>query len=130
MLMFGLETTFRSLRRTRFHARQTWIVPVAISSIVVSLIALWLSAFLVPGRDRCFASLMFWTKTYSKPAIAFAGGIMLTHLVSGTIITIQLLHTAEVDRIERIAASRVVYSLGVDVLILVSHKLHVWQHPS
>lgn len=89
------------------------------------MIALWLYAFLVPAKDKCHASLIWWTRKYARPAIAVAGGIMFTHIVNGTVITIQLLHTADIDRFERIAASRIVYSLGVDVVILVSHSSYI-----
>ena len=120
VLIFSLETTFRSLCKTRFCPRRKWDTPVYIGVIIVLLIGLWLSAFLVPSPDMCPGFLMWWTEHYTKPAIVLAGGMMLTHVISAIVIVVRLLSTTKIDRSERIAASRIVYSLVINTIILVS----------
>ena len=44
---------------------------------------------------------------------------MLTHIISAVVLIAQLLKTTKMDRAERIAASRIVYSLAINIVILV-----------
>ena len=42
------------------------------------------------------------------------------HLIAAAVITLQLMNTVDIDGDERIAASRVVYSMAINVAIIVS----------
>jgi hypothetical protein len=57
---------------------------------------------------------------YNKIAVALASGFVFTQLLSAAIIAIQLIRTVNIDREERIAATKVVYTLVTYALILVS----------
>ncbi|MCJ1439825.1 MAG: hypothetical protein MMC23_000306 [Stictis urceolatum] len=119
ILVFSLEVTWRSIQRTRFKPRGKWTTPICLATAALLLLALWLIAFFWPALDMCPASLIWWTVHYSKLGVVFGPGIILTHFISAAILTRQLWRTVKMDRDERIAASRVVYSLGVNVLIIV-----------
>ena len=80
---------------------------------------LWVSAFLLPANDQCGASLIRWTGDYAKLGVILSASIIFTHFVSAWIIITQLLRTVKMDRNERIAATRVVYALGLNTVILV-----------
>ena len=84
------------------------------------MIGLWLSAFLYPTPDQCWGSLLWWTLHYTTPAVVLTAGVMGTNLIAGVMLTTQLYRTVQMERAERIAASKVVYSLGINVVILVS----------
>ena len=120
VLVFGLETAHRSLLRVRFRSRGYWSTPICLATIVSLTTILWLISFLLPTNDQCTGSLVVWTSHYAPIATAFGSVIILANLLSAALIAYQLLKTAEVDRGERIAATRIVYTQGMSVLILVS----------
>lgn len=123
ILVFSVEMTFRAVCKEHFRVRRRWETPSYIALIGLLLLGLWLSAFLMPNAvpedGMCIGSIMWWTAFYSKIAVVIASGIILTHLISAVLISLQLWRTVKMDPSERIAASRVVYSVGVNALILV-----------
>ena len=120
VLVFAFETSIRSLWRNRFCPRGTWATPVCLGVIVTIETALWLSAFLQPAKDQCTGSLVVFTSHYASTAIVLAIGVILFLLICGSVITIQLIRTVRMDREQRIMATRVVYTIGMSVVILVS----------
>lgn len=74
----------------------------------------------MPSKDLCPGNLSWWTAHYAKIAVVLVSGIIFTHIISVTIIAVQLFKTIKMDRDERIAASRVVYTLGINIITLVS----------
>ena len=120
MLVFGIETTFRSLRRNRFPSRNRWHIPTALAVIVALTIFLWAASNIFPTRGACVTGLIWWTARYFKLAIVICSGLVFFYILSATIITVQLIRTIKVDRAERIAATRVVYYLVANAWIIVS----------
>ncbi|MCJ1401388.1 hypothetical protein MMC11_004601 [Xylographa trunciseda] len=119
VLVFGLETTRRSLLRGRFRARGYWSTPICLATIISLTTLLWLLSFLLPTNDTCTGSLVVWTSHYAPIATALGSVIILANLLIAGLITYQLLRTADVDRGERIAATRIVYTQGMSIFILV-----------
>ena len=120
MLVFGLETTFRSLRRERFPSRNRWHIPTALAVIVAITLFLWAASNVFPTRGACVTGLIWWTARYFKLAIVLCSGLLFLYITSAIIITNQLVKTVQIDRAERIAATRVVYYLVVNTWIIVS----------
>ena len=120
MLIFGLETTFRSVRSDRFRARSGYATLSCIVIIALLVLATWIPSFLLPAKDICLGSLIWWTEKYSLIGLILGANIILTYVLSAAVITTQLLRTNKMDRDERIAATRVVYYLGVSSIIVVS----------
>lgn len=118
---FGLETAVRSIRRNGLCARGTWETWLTVGFITLLTLMMWLSSFLLPADDSCIGSLVWWTENYALIAIVLIPVIILVNSVTSTIIIIQLLRTTKVDRKERIMASRVVYTIILSIVLLVSH---------
>lgn len=119
MLVFGLETAFRSLRRVRFPSRNRWHIPTAIAMIATMTFAAWATANVFPTRGKCLTGLIWWTARYAKLAVVLALGLLALYPASAVIITVQLVKTVTVDKAERIAATRVVYYLAVNTWLIV-----------
>ena len=119
ILVFSLEIMFRSLRRSRFKPRGRWTVLICVAVVILLTLALWLSAFLSKANEMCWGSLLWWMIHYGRVALVLVAGLLLTNLVTAAILIIQLVNTPEMDKSERISATRVVYSLGMNAVILV-----------
>ncbi|KAL8789546.1 MAG: hypothetical protein Q9195_006773 [Heterodermia aff. obscurata] len=118
MVVFGVETTFRSLRRNKFASRNRWHIPTALAVIIGLSIFLWAASNVFPTRGACVTGLIWWTARYFKFAIVICSGLLFLFTTSAIIITVQLVKTVKVDRAERIAATRVVYYLVVNTWII------------
>ena len=124
VLAFGLETAIRSLRRNTLCARGTLETSLTVVFISLLTLILWLSSFLLPSDDKCVGALVWWTENYALIAMVLIPIIIIINSVTSTIIVVQLLRTSKVDKKERIMASRVVYTLYLSIIILVS-RIHV-----
>ena len=122
-LIFALETTIRSVRRSRFRARGKWDTFICLAAIIFAVTGTFLPALLIPAPDRCLATLIWWTEHYAKVAVVLGLSIIVLFLFSAAIITTQLLRTVKMDRDERIAATRVVYYLVLNVFTIVSFEV-------
>ena len=123
MLVFGLETTFRSLRRNRFPTRNKWHIPTALAIIVALTVFMWAATNVFPTRGACLTGLIWWTARYFKLAIVVCSGLLFLYTTSTVLLTVQLIKTVNVEKAERIAATRVVYYLVVNTWLIVSHTL-------
>ena len=119
-MVFGMETTFRALRRNKFPSRNRWHIPTALAVIVALTIFLWAASNVFPTRGACVTGLIWWTARYFKLAIVVSSGLLFLFITAAIIITVQLLKTVKMDRAERIAATRVVYYLVANTWIIVS----------
>ena len=128
ILVLSLEIMFRSVRKPRFKPRGRWTVLGCVAIVILFMLALWLVAFLSKTVDSCWGSLLWWTLHYGRPALALTAGTMFTNLVTAIILVVQLVKTIQMDKSERIAASRVVYSLGMNFVILVSQSINPKNH--
>ena len=122
MLIFGLETTFRSLRRVRFPSRNRWHIPTAIVVIALTIFSAWAATNVFPTRGKCLTGLIWWTARYAKLAVVLAVGLLVMYPASALIITVQLVKTVKVEKAERIAATRVVYYLVVNTWLIVRQR--------
>jgi hypothetical protein len=119
-LVFGLECTFRSLRRIPFQARGKHDVTICCATIVLMLIATWIPSHILPEPDICFASLVWFISRYGKAGLIIlstVGGLLLISAVS---IFTRLSTVTMIDQHQRIAASRMVYYLVLGIVSLVS----------
>ena len=73
-----------------------------------------------PLHDHCIAGLVWWASFWSPTAIAINFVIIAFYLLIASLIAYQLVRTVKVEREERIAASRMVYYLGVGTILMVS----------
>ena len=119
MLVFGLETTFRSLRRVRFPTRNRWHIPTAIMLVAAMIFFAWAATNVFPTRGKCLTGLVWWTARYAKLAVVLSSGLLTLYPASAVIITLQLVKTVKVEKAERIAATRVVYYLVVNIWLIV-----------
>ncbi|KAL8778205.1 MAG: hypothetical protein Q9213_007513 [Squamulea squamosa] len=87
ILAFGVETTVRSLQGKRFPCPTSLGV--------------------------CPTTLVWWTINYTDIGLAAGSGLLFCDVVCAIIITLQLMRTVDIDRNQRIAASRAVYYLIV-----------------
>lgn len=119
MVVFGLETTFRSLQRARFHPRGKWNIPLCLAAVPILTLLTWTPSNFSPSKGECIASLIWWTAAYAKLGVVIATSLILTYALCALVITLQLLRRIKTDRDERIAATRVVYYLVPSVVLLV-----------
>ena len=122
MLVFGLETTFRSLQRARFHPRGKWNIPLCVAAVPLLTLLTWTPSNFSPTRGQCLASLIWWTAAYAKLGLVIAISLILTFSLCATVITSQLVRRIKTDRDERIAATRIVSYLVSSVLLLVRYQ--------
>ena len=94
-------------------------MPASVFIVILSMLGLWLAAFLSQPPDQCWGSLLWWTLHYGKVSLVLTAGMLLTNLITATVLVIQLVKTIDISKSERLAATRVVYALGVNVIILV-----------
>lgn len=118
-MVFGLETSFRSTRRVRFSSRPPWHITSAIAVIATMVFAAWAATNAFPTKSRCLSSLIEWTAPYAKLAVVLASGLLFLYPASAVIISIQLVKTVKIDKLERIAATRMVYYLVLNTCLVV-----------
>ena len=86
---------------------------------MVLITVTWVPSLLLPAQNHCLATLIWWTGHYAEIGLVLGSSLCFIYILSAAIITIQLVRTIEVDRDERIAATRTVYYLLIGVFILV-----------
>lgn len=119
-LVFGLECTFRSLRRIPFQARGKYDVTICCATIVLMLIATWIPSHIFPEPNICFASLVWFISRYGKPGLIILSTVGGVLLISAVTIFTRLSTVTMIDQHQRIAASRMVYYLVLGIVSLVS----------
>lgn len=121
LLVFGVEVSIRGFHKHRFAARGRWNTLICWVVVVTLLAVTWIPSQVDPARyDKCIASLVWWAAPWSRIAIVINALLILVYVFVAALIAFQLFRTVEVDREERIAASRMVYYLGVGVILMVS----------
>ena len=118
-LVFGLECTFRSLRRIPFQARGKYDVAICCATIVLMLIATWIPSHIFPEPDVCFASLLWFISRYGKAGLIILSAVGGLLLISAVTIFTRLSTVTTIDQHQRIAASRMVYYLVLGIVSLV-----------
>lgn len=118
MLVFGLETTFRSLHKDRFRHPKRWNILLCVTAILVLTIMTWVPSKVSPTRRACLASLVWWATDCAKLGLGIASGLLLTFLVCAAVIIAQLVRTITMNRDQRIAATRTAYYLIISASIM------------
>ena len=127
MLVFGLETTFRSLQRARFHPRGKWNIPLCVAAVPFLTLLTWTPSNFDKSKGPCLASLIWWTVSYSELGIVIGTFLTVTYSLCALVITLQLLRRIKTDRNERIAATRVVYYLVPSIILLVWFPYQIYR---
>lgn len=122
-LVFGIEMAWRSLRSERFAPRGKWNTIVCVAVIKFLLLLTWVPTIVWPMYNRCFGSLIWFSMRYDLLILVILLVLVSFCLLLATVISIQLMRTAEMDPNERIAASRMTYYLLVIAVIYVRTKL-------
>lgn len=119
LVVFGVEVAYRGFKDEKFGPRGPWNTPICWSTVAFLMLLIW-----IPSRareaepDRCLANLIFFASTWSDFGVAINSLLVLAYLVLGSLITWKLYKTAQIDREERIAASRMVYYLAVGAFLM------------
>ncbi|PHH63436.1 hypothetical protein CDD81_5815 [Ophiocordyceps australis] len=103
-LVFGLETTVRALWRPRFPPRPKWVVPAALTVVVLALISAYVVTRFKLPPNFCFAELMWLVKRWSAGCVGLLLGIALALLVGSIIIFVQLYRYRRSSEVERVPA--------------------------
>lgn len=124
LLVFGLETAARGFQRKRFAPRGRWNTPICWSIVGVMFIFTWIpSKVRPPKRDKCLASLIWWAAPWSHLAILLNSITIVVYVGTALAIGLQLFRSVKIRREDRIAASRMVYYLGIGIVLMVSEEI-------
>lgn len=85
MLVFGLETAFRSLRRVRFSSRNRWHISTVIVVIATVIFAVWGATNVISTEGECLTNQIWWTARYAKLAVVLAPILLVLYPVSAVI---------------------------------------------
>lgn len=118
MLVFGLETTFRSLHKDRFQHQKRWNIMFCVTAAIILTLVTWVPAKVFSRRRACLASLVWWTADWTKVGLVLASGLLLTFLVCAAVIIAQLARTITMNRDQRISATRTAYYLVISASIM------------
>ncbi|KAL8933326.1 MAG: hypothetical protein Q9211_005841 [Gyalolechia sp. 1 TL-2023] len=118
ILVFGLETTFRSLHKDRFQHQKIWSILLCLIAVLTMTLVMWVPSRVSQRWRPCFASLVWWPRHYAKIGLIIASGLLLTFLVCASLIMTQLMRTIKTDRDQRTAATRVAYYLVISALVM------------
>lgn len=120
VLVLGIETVYRGLRKDRFASRGRWNIIICWVAVAVMLLLTWIPTRARPrAHDRCRAILLVFALPWADVAFGITLALIILYLAMGAILVAQLLRTVKLDRTERIAASRMVYYLGLAAALLV-----------
>ncbi len=119
MLVFGLETAFRSLRRVRFSSRNRWYISTVIAVIITVIFAIWAATNVILLEGGCLTNQIWWIERYAKLTVVLAPILLALYPASAMIISVQLVKTVKVDRADRVAATRLVYYLVFNTWLIV-----------
>ncbi|KAL1964246.1 hypothetical protein VTN77DRAFT_7204 [Rasamsonia byssochlamydoides] len=126
LFVFGIETVYRGLWKDRFASRGRWNVTICWVAVPVMLLLTWIpTSVRQPAQDSCVARLLVFALPWADVAFGITLGLIISYLAMGGILVAQLLRTAKLDRTERIAASRMVYYLGL-AAALFSFVIPLW----
>ena len=120
-LVFGAETTYRSLRREKFGPHHKLTFPICLGSVGALTFFTWIPTAVDKHTDQCRGSLVWWTSGHGTLAVVLLSLLMVSCLAMAVIIILQLLKSVRTESNYRIAASRMVYYLIFNVLLIVSN---------
>ncbi|RFU34664.1 hypothetical protein B7463_g1590, partial [Scytalidium lignicola] len=110
-LVFGLECTVRSMRALPFPPRRKYDVWICLGLVILMLLGTWVPSHIHPEHDVCFASLLWFISRFGVDGLILLSICAGLIFISAITIFFRLSRANSVDRDQRIAASRMVYSL-------------------
>lgn len=127
LLVFGIECAARSFGRDRFSPRGRWNITLCWIIIGLMLLIAWIpNKVETSHHDNCLADML----GFVSPQADFAFGMSLVliglYLLIAFTVAFQLYRTVDIERAERISASRMVYYLVLGAIILVSSPTVPW----
>ncbi|KAM3500044.1 hypothetical protein MY11210_009553 [Beauveria gryllotalpidicola] len=114
--VFGMETTVRAFRRRAFDSFGKWTVSICVALVAVSLIATYAVTRAVQPPNFCFPSLFWFVQRYRVLCFALFTTISASLLLGSVITFTRLYQSSTGGIIERIAASRMVYYMGIGTI--------------
>lgn len=121
LLVFGIEFATRGIGKNRFSRRGRWNITICWAIVGLMLLLSWIPTMVrSPIRDHCLADLLVFVFPWADIAFGLSLALIVSYLIITFTLTIQLYRTVEIERPERIAASRMVYYLVLGAIIFVS----------
>jgi hypothetical protein len=88
------------------------------------LLLLWIPTRIrQPVKETCRADLFVFTLPWADVAFGVTLWLICSYAILGLVLTIQLLRTPRMDRTQKIAASQMVYYLGLAIVVSVSVRI-------
>ncbi|KAH7362212.1 hypothetical protein B0T11DRAFT_328311 [Plectosphaerella cucumerina] len=115
-LLFGLESSFRAIRKEAFAPRGKWTVTGTLVFLGAILLATFLVSHFIQPPSFCFPSLFWFVQRWKKGIFVAFIVIAALLFISSVIIFARLHSCCSVDITERIAASRLVYYLAIGII--------------
>ena len=122
VLVFGAESSIRSLKRHRFQPRAKWSTPLCLFLLAILFILAMIPTFISQIPRRCLGQIVNMTFAFALVATTLIGFMMLNYIIMAIVITCQLRKSYKIDNQERVAASWVVYHLILAVIMQVSRN--------
>ncbi|KAF1811045.1 hypothetical protein P152DRAFT_515448 [Eremomyces bilateralis CBS 781.70] len=121
-LVFGVETTIRSLKYMKFMPRSRRNTPFCLVAISSLLLATWLPTALWKIPDVCLGDILFRTVPFNLIGLVVLSFEVVAFALMIAVIAIQLKRVSDIEPSQRVAASRMVFrlfwSICLNVLVL------------
>ncbi|KAF2262916.1 hypothetical protein CC78DRAFT_295104 [Lojkania enalia] len=118
-VVFGVEMAMRAFKYERFAPRGKWNTTTCLAVVSFLVLLTWMPTIAWPMYNRCFGSLIWFPVRYELLAICILSVLVFFCFLLASLISIQLMRTANVDPNERIAASRMCYYLLISALVYI-----------
>lgn len=115
-LVFAVEITIRALRKQPFGPRRRFNIPICLSLIGMLVLANFLVADFVRSPDLCLSSLFWFVLHYSVLCFGLLVVINSVLLICLVIIFFRLYRSIRIEETARVAASGMVYYLGLAIV--------------
>lgn len=127
-IVFGVECAIRSLRKEPFKPRGKYDVTICLAVIVLMVIGSWIPTQIHKQPNYCFASLMWFVTNFGIAGLGILSAIAFFAISSSIIIFYRLSMHKLIDQHQRVAASRMVYSLILKLVGLVrKYPSLIWE---
>ena len=117
----SVELAIRSMLRNRVSVPRRYTSGIFTGVTLLSLLILWLVAFVKPAGDICSGSLIGWTPAFAKGGIALGIIMILAQLSTIVLLLLKVIRSVEETLQKRFAASRMVFHMITNALIMVKH---------
>lgn len=121
-LVFGLEVTFRALKKRPLPPRGKWNIVICLIIVKILLLGTGLVGFFIRPPTFCFASLFWFVAKWAEGGFVLLLIIAVVLAICSIIIFTRLTRYSIIETSERVSASRTVYYL---VLAVVTNALIV-----